>query len=416
MIAPIARSPLHLRDAPWLSSEPARRVLELLHHVGADGGVSGGGVRNALLGLAAGDLDIATTAIPDEVIRRAKAAGIRAVPTGIAHGTVTLVVDGQPFEVTTLREDVETDGRHAKVVFGRDWARDAARRDFTMNALSASIDGTVHDYCGGLNDLAARRVRFIGEAARRIAEDHLRILRFFRIHAIYGEGPCDAEGFSACIVGRAGLTTLSAERVRAEMLKLLVAPRASEVLSEMSDAGLLQMVLGGIGYLSSFDALAKREQMSGEAPDALRRFAALAVWLPEDAARLALRLRLSNAEAARLASMADGWWRLAAMDEVAAKRLIYRIGAARFADRTALAMARAGDESGNLQMLASLPSRWIAPLFPLKAADFIARGMVAGPALGTALKHAEDKWVADGFPESQDALEEIVTAAMRENN
>jgi poly(A) polymerase len=412
---PIARTPLHLRDAPWLSSPAARRVLELLNGDGEEARVIGGAVRNALIGIAAGDLDVATTAEPDEVMRRAARAGIRAVPTGVAHGTVTLLVDGQPFEVTTLREDVETDGRHARVVFGRDWARDAARRDFTMNALSVSIDGVVHDYCGGVADLAARRVRFIGEAARRIAEDYLRILRFFRIHAIYGEGECDAEGFSACIERRAGLLMLSAERVRAETFKLVVAPRAGEVLTEMNDAGLLQMILAGVAYLPSFDAMVRLEQASGEGPDALRRLAALAAWLPEDAGRLSQRLRLSNAEASRLESMADGWWRLGAMDEPTAKRLLYRLGPDRYADRAMLAMARAGETTDALQALASLPSRWTAPLFPLKAADFIARGLTPGPRLGAALKAAEDRWIETGFPESQGALEALVTAAMQEN-
>ena len=174
-----------------------------------------------------GDIDIATTALPDEVIRRARAAGIKSVPTGIEHGTVTLVVDGQPFEVTTLREDIETFGRKAKVAFGRDWVRDAERRDFTINGLSVDADGIVHDHVGGLDDIAARRVRFIGDPDRRIAEDYLRILRFFRIHAAYGEGEPDRAGYLACIAGRAGLATLSAERMRMEVLKLMVAEGAA---------------------------------------------------------------------------------------------------------------------------------------------------------------------------------------------
>ena len=187
----------------------------------------GGAVRNALLGIPIGDIDIATTALPDEVIRRARAAGIKSVPTGIDHGTVTLVVEGQPFEVTTLREDIETFGRKAKVAFGRDWVRDAERRDFTINGLSVDADGVVHDHVGGLADIAARRVRFIGDPDQRIAEDYLRILRFFRIHAAYGAGEPDRAGYLACIRGRAGLAGLSAERVRMEMLKLVVANGAA---------------------------------------------------------------------------------------------------------------------------------------------------------------------------------------------
>src|SRR5258708_1503570 len=212
-----------LDDAPWLTSGPTARVLELLGGNGEEARVVGGAVRNALLKIPTGDIDIATTALPDEVIRRAKAAGIKSVPTGIDHGTVTLVVDAQPFEVTTLREDTETFGRKAKVAFGRDWIRDAERRDFTINGLSVDADRVVHDYVGGLDDIAAKRVRFIGDPDRRIAEDYLRILRFFRIHAAFGAGEPDREGYLACVRGRAGLASLSAERMRMEMLTLMVA-------------------------------------------------------------------------------------------------------------------------------------------------------------------------------------------------
>src|SRR5580704_4499303 len=208
-----------LADAPWLTSGPAARVLALLNGDGEEARVVGGAVRNALLKIPIGDIDIATTALPDEVVRRAKAAGIKCVPTGIDHGTVTLVVDAQPFEVTTLREDTETFGRKAKVAFGRDWATDAERRDFTINGLSVDADGVVHDHVGGLEDIAARRVRFIGDPNSRIAEDYLRVLRFFRIHAAYGAGQPDRAGILACISEREGLATLSAERVRLEMLK-----------------------------------------------------------------------------------------------------------------------------------------------------------------------------------------------------
>src|SRR6476620_1643731 len=188
-----------LADAPWLRSGPAARVLTVLNGGGEEARVVGGAVRNALLRLPTGDIDIATTAVPDEVVRRARAAGIKSVPTGIDHGTVTLVVDRYPFEVTTLREDTETFGRKARVAFGRDWVRDAERRDFTINGLAVDAEGVVHDHVGGLDDIAARRVRFIGDPAQRIAEDYLRILRFFRIHAAYGAGEPDPAGYLACI-------------------------------------------------------------------------------------------------------------------------------------------------------------------------------------------------------------------------
>src|SRR6195952_5294484 len=227
-----------LADVPWLKSGPAARVLELLNGEAEEARVVGGAVRNALLNIPIGDIDIATTALPDEVIRRARAAGIKSVPTGIQHGTVTLVVESQPFEITTLREDIETFGRKAKVAFGLDWARDAQRRDFTINGLSVDADGAVHDHVGGLQDIAAKRVRFIGDPDRRIAEDYLRILRFFRIHAAFGAGEPDRAGYLACIAGRAGLAALSAERVRMEMLKLMVAQGAAVAVTAMADAGL----------------------------------------------------------------------------------------------------------------------------------------------------------------------------------
>src|SRR5258708_6452108 len=216
-----------LDDAPWFKSGPAVRVLEMLNGNGEEARVVGGAVRNALLKIPTGDIDIATTAVPDEVIRRAKAAGIKSVPTGIEHGTVTLVVDAQPFEVTTLREDTETFGRKAKVAFGRDWVRDAERRDFTINGLSVDAQGIVYDHVGGLDDIPAKRVRFIGNPDQRITEDYLRILRFFRIHSAFGAGAPDRDGYLACIRARAGLAALSAERVRMEIVKLLVAEGAA---------------------------------------------------------------------------------------------------------------------------------------------------------------------------------------------
>src|SRR6202165_2614497 len=241
-----------LDDAPWLKSGPAARVLGLLNGDGEEARVIGGAVRNALLKIPMGDIDIATTALPEEVVRRATAAGVKSVPTGIEHGTVTLVVDSQPFEVTTLREDTETFGRKAKVAFGRDWTRDAERRDFTINGLLVDADGVVHDYVGGLDDVVAKRVRFIGDPNRRIAEDYLRILRFFRLHAAYGAGEPDRAGYLACIRPRAGLASLSAERVRMEMLKLMVAQGAPGAITAMADGGLLLPVFGGVAYTGPF--------------------------------------------------------------------------------------------------------------------------------------------------------------------
>jgi poly(A) polymerase len=398
-----------LLDAPWLKSASVTRVLELLNGNGEEARVVGGAVRNALLDLPIGDIDIATTALPEEVIRRAKAAGIKSVPTGIEHGTVTLVIDARPFEVTTLREDTETFGRKAKVAFGRDWVGDAHRRDFTINALSVGADGVVHDYVGGLDDIAARRVRFIGDAEQRIAEDYLRVLRFFRIHAAFGAGEVDRAGYLACLSARAGLATLSAERVRMELLKLLVADGAVGAVVAMADGGLLLSTLGGVAYTGPFAAMIAAERLLGLKPDPMRRLAALAVAVTEDARRLSARLRLTNAETRALDSMGHRWWRLAGMDEARARRRLYRLGEDRYRDRLLLAWARAGRDADPAPWrgLALLPQRWSAPKFPLKAADFVARGIAEGPALGHVLTLAEDAWLAADFP-----LDEVTLSAI----
>jgi poly(A) polymerase len=409
-------------DAPWLTTGGTARVLQLLNADGEEARVVGGTVRNALLGLPPGDMDIATTALPDEVIRRAKAAGIKSVPTGIEHGTVTLVIDGEPYEVTTLREDTETFGRKAKVAFGRDWVKDAERRDFTMNGLSVDANGIVHDHVGGIADAKARRVRFIGEPDQRIAEDYLRILRFFRIHAAFGAGEPDRDGTLACIRGRAGLASLSAERVRMEMLKLLVAGGASAAALAMAEAGLLQALIGGVAYTGPLTAMIAIERALGLPPSATRRLAALTVAVTEDAKRLATRLRLSNAETKALDSMGHRWWRFAIKDEANARRLLYRLGPERYHDRVLLAWARNGGDvtAPRWRELAGLPQRWTAPKFPLKAADFIARGMAEGPALGHVLTLAEDAWLAADFPLDEAALaaiaDQATARATRERN
>jgi poly(A) polymerase len=398
-----------LDNAPWLTSGPTARVLGLLNGNGEEARVVGGAVRNALLKIPIGDIDIATTALPAEVIRRAKAAGIKNVPTGIEHGTVTLVVDGQPFEVTTLRQDTETFGRKAKVAFGRDWVADAQRRDFTINGLSVDADGVVHDHVGGLDDVAARRVRFIGDPNQRIAEDYLRILRFFRFHAAHGAGELDRAGYLACIGGRAGLATLSAERMRMEMLKLIVAEGVIGAIAAMADGGLLLPIFGGVAYIGPLAAMVSVERQLGLAPNAVRRLGALAVAVTEDARRLGTRLRLTNAETKTLDSMGHRWWRLAGMDEATARRRLYRLGEERYRDRLMLAWARAGAEADTVSWreLAALPARWHAPKFPLKAADFIARGIAEGPGLGQVLALAEDAWLAADFPLEEGTLKAI---------
>lgn len=398
----------------WPFAGQLTRLLDVLDRDGEEARIVGGAVRNALIGAPVHEVDVATTAVPEEVARRAKAAGFRPVPTGIDHGTITVVIDKHPFEVTTLRTDVETFGRHAKVAFGRDWQEDALRRDFTMNALSASRDGTVYDYAGGLADLEARRVRFIGDARRRIEEDYLRILRFFRFHAAYGHGHPDADGLAACIYERDGLDQLSRERVRMEMLKLVVAQRAAPTLAAMAQAGLLLRVLGGVPYLAACENMAKAEAAIGLAPDAARRLGALGVVITEDAERLSQKLRLSNVEHTRLTAMAENWRRFSPQaGEGTARALLYRLKETAYTDCALMAWARsqASDHDAPWRDLVTLPQRWTPPVFPLKADDFMRRGVEKGPALGTALRAAEEAWIAAGFPDDAAALARIADAA-----
>ena len=406
-----------LPDTGWLKDGALARLLSLLDRDGEEARVVGGAVRNALIRLPFDEVDIATTAVPDEVTRRAAVAGLKAIPTGAEHGTVTVVIDGKPFEVTTLRVDIETYGRKAKVSFGRDWAKDAARRDFTINALSVSADGKIHDYVGGLADIAAHKVRFIGEPAQRIAEDYLRILRFFRLHAWYAHGPPDAAGLHACVVARAGLETLSRERVRVELMKLLVAPRATPTLAVMAETGILGTVLGGVPLLASFENMAKVEAAIGAPADAVQRLGALGVATMEDAERLSERLRLSNAEFERLMAL-EYWWRVKpAAGEHAARVLLYQLGTKSFVDRALVAWSRsdAGAADAAWRQLATLAQRWIAPIFPLKAQDFLSRGVPKGPPMGAALRAAEQAWVDADFPDDRAAIEAIAERAAQDN-
>jgi len=391
-------------------------LLKLLDGHGEEARIVGGAVRNTLLRLPVHEIDIATTALPDEVVRRVEMAGWKAVPTGIEHGTVTVLVAGKPFEVTTLRRDVETYGRKAKVVFGRDWVADATRRDFTINALSLSADGQLHDYVDGLADLTARRVRFIGDPAQRIAEDYLRILRFFRFHAWYGAGAPNPEGLHACIMAQAGIDSLSRERVRAELLKLLLAPHATPTLALMTEIGLLGNVLGGVAFLASFENMVKVEAAVGVESDPVRRLGALGVWAAEDGVRLAQRLRLSNADADRLIAL-ERWWQASPEGGgISARALLYRLGPQHFADQVLLAWSRsaAGAADRSWRALAELPRTWSAPEFPLKAADFMARGIAAGPALGAVMRAAEQAWIAADFPTDAATIQGIADRAAHE--
>ncbi|HEY8580364.1 MAG TPA: CCA tRNA nucleotidyltransferase, partial [Beijerinckiaceae bacterium] len=292
-----------LVGAAFLDDPRLRRVLDALDGDGEEARVVGGAVRNALMGEPVTEVDVATTATPDVMLARAKRAGLRAVPTGIDHGTITFIADGEPFEATTLREDVETHGRHATVRFGRDFEADALRRDFTFNALSVDADGRLHDYTGGVADARARRVRFIGDAATRIREDYLRILRFFRFQAAYGDGEIDRDALHAAISLRAGMEGLSRERVLAELVKLLGARGAPRVASLMAETGILIDVTGGVVHGARLAACAAIAD--ARTADPALRLAAACVIVREDAERLRARLRLSNAWENRLVKAAD---------------------------------------------------------------------------------------------------------------
>ena len=347
MIAPQA-SPARivggrLVGASFLDDPRLARVLAALDGDGEEARVVGGAVRNALLGAPVHEVDVTTTAIPDVIIARAKKAGLRAIPTGIEHGTITIICDGEPFEATTLREDVETHGRHATVRFGRDFRADALRRDFTINQLSVDAHGAVHDYAGGLDDIAAQRVRFIGDAQTRVREDYLRILRFFRFHAAYADGAMDADAMHACIALRHGLAGLSRERVQGELMKLLVARRAAESVEVMTHAGIMGEALAGVPNPARLARVKAIEAAHGMAPDAVLRLAGLCVQVEEDARRLRELLRLSNAHEcaacgrrARARRMA--WARGAAVRTRAARRAL----PARTRGRARRARSRAG--------------------------------------------------------------------------
>jgi len=390
-------APLRLPPGGWLEEPAVRRLFEVLDGGGESLRAVGGPVRNALLGRPVVDIDFATTATPDVVTSRAEAAGLKAVPTGVEHGTVTVVVGGRGYEVTTLRADIETDGRHAKVAFGRDWAADAARRDFTVNALYADANGTVHDPLGGYPDLVARRIRFIGDADTRIREDALRILRFFRFTAEYAEGPVDPPGLAACIRQRRLLDRLSRERVRQELLRLLAAARAAPVVQVMAEAGLAQRILRGVPRPAALHGLRAVETALGLVADPILALAALAVRIHEDAERLAAALRLTRGEATTLLALSDLWREV---PPASAEAFLYRHRRGPAALAILLAWAVVGVAAAD-PVWAGLHAKaktWQPPSLGLKGADLVAMGLDPGPAVGEVLASLEEWWVQAGFP------------------
>ena len=390
---------MKLGDASWRQRE---RMAELLDALGAGDGETryvGGCVRDTLLGLSVSDVDLATRLQPDEVVDRLKRAQIKSVPTGIAHGTVTAVLPDGPVEVTTLRRDVSTDGRRATIAYTSDWREDAARRDFTINALSADpASGEIFDYFEGEADLEARRVRFIGDPLTRIAEDHLRILRFFRFHARFGAGEPDAQGLDACTARANDLMALSRERIADELLKLLSLPDPAPTVALMVERAILKPVLPEIGSAERLRALVEREAACGVEGNPIRRLAALLPAEPETAASVGARLRLSNKATKRLVSAAG------ATDVDDPKALAYRIGVEEAVDR--LLLSDAADEA-----IASLRD-WQPPRLALSGGDLIAMGLSPGPVVARTLQAVEREWIARGFPMDEEMVAAIARAAV----
>jgi poly(A) polymerase len=404
-------------EADWLTARETRAVFDALARAGLPVRAVGGAVRNTLLGERVCDVDLATPATPQQVTAAAGAAGLNVAPTGLKHGTVTVVSGGRPFEVTTLRRDVETDGRHAVVAFTDDWSADAARRDFTINALYCDPDGVLFDPLGGYDDVLARRVRFIGDASQRIGEDYLRILRFFRFGAQYGAGTLDAAGLAACAALRDGLTTLSGERVRHELEKLLIARRGPEIAAVMHEHGYWPALLGTVVVPAHLAAVARLDVAQAGGADFLLRLGALAgLVLPEDGLRLADRLRLSLDERDRLALLAVRG--LAAKnDERDVRRAIYAIGSAEAYGRAVLLAAARdtshGTASEDWQRQLTIAQSWPKPVFPLQGRDVLAAGVAAGPVVGRLLAGLERWWVDHDFRPDRAALLERLAAVVR---
>lgn len=390
-----------------LETESVRALLECLSAENEHARIVGGAIRNALMARDIADIDIATTCLPQTVIERARKAGWKPVPTGLAHGTITVVIEGRPFEVTTLREDVDTDGRHAIVAFGRDFQADAARRDFTMNALSMGLDGEIHDYFSGRADIGACRVRFIGNAGQRLREDFLRGLRFLRFSAGYGEGRLDPAGFAAVVEHRDGLHTLSRERVRQELLKLLVAECALPVIEAAEAEGLLSEALGFALDTQSFARTLGLARNEGVELDAITRFAALAGEHAGDSAVIwQERLRLSNAEIKLLHRLNAA----TCIGKASPRLLRYRFGNEAL---PALILRTAA----NIDPLHELPERLAdarkpSPEFRLSGADIVAAGIPAGPKVGELLAMLEARWIEAGLPDAIEAQQALLQGVL----
>lgn len=397
---------LNIEDHPWLSDTRVRKLFAALPENSTR--FVGGCVRNAIIGAPIGDIDMATQLEPDAVVSALHAADIKTVPTGLAHGTLTAVIDGEPFEITSLRKDVETDGRRAVVAFTQSWAEDAMRRDLTMNALYADASGQVYDPCGeGISDITARRFRFVGDAEARVREDYLRILRFFRFIAWYGEGSkIDATALKACRENRAGLKTLSPERVWAETKKLMGAPNPVRAARIMLTNEILERILPEASNVAGLDLFVKLEQNEALEVDPLRRLMALSARDEFAMAGLCKRLKLSNVEKARLLAWAGDRTPISPdMEERDMKIAIYAAGKQTVADRATLRAAGAeGKATEGWMNLARFAQNWEIPVFPLKGRDLKAAGVEDGLQMGKVLEALKALWVRSGFTADKERL------------
>lgn len=400
----------------WLRADTTQSVMRALGGDKGEARFVGGSVRNALLGAEVSDVDIATIHTPEEATKLLEAGGIKVVPTGVDHGTVTAVMNGRHFEITTLRVDVETHGRHADVAFTGDWLEDAKRRDFTMNALYADMDGTVHDPLGGRDDLMARRVKFIGDPHDRIREDYLRILRFFRFHAHYGAGDPDAEGLKACAEEKDGLNQLSAERVQAELLKLFAADAAGPALRQMAATGVLSLVLPEATRPDRFEAVIDIEANQLFTSDPVLRLGALVELDAEGVDALAARLRLSNKDRDRIKALQTDATKIVcylSMREV--HRALYQMGVQCFKDRVMLGWAtdKKGANAMQWRALLAMADSWERPKLPLSGSMMKAAGVPEGPEMSRVYKEVEEWWVDAGFTDDEFSIIERLKAIVQ---
>ncbi|MEM6847495.1 MAG: CCA tRNA nucleotidyltransferase [Pseudomonadota bacterium] len=390
-------------SAFWLGAPELSATFDALEQAGGEVRAVGGAVRNTLMGVPISDVDLATTLLPDDIMAAARNAGLKAVPTGLSHGTVTVVSEGRAFEVTTLREDVATDGRHASVSFTTDFARDAARRDFTINGLYLDRHGNGLDYVGGVDDCEVGRVRFIGEPRQRILEDHLRILRFFRFHAGYATGAPDEPALAACLELKGRIETLAAERVQSEFLKILLAPRAASVLSIMADADIMAPFSRQAINVDALEAVLGAEHRIGRTGTAELLLIALMGFDADAFSALAEALKLPNRMRTRGTAALAAAAQMPLRSIVHQRSMLYTYGSETFMDALIIALAR-GFMVAELESVITEARRWTRPRFPVGGHDLLHNGGEPGPQLGERLSHLEQLWRDSDFKLGREAL------------